>query len=303
MELLNYDMVVEMARKLPKKGMVAVASAADAHVIEATLEAREKGVAEPIYVGDAEKIRAILREMGLNPSDFNIENTAAGMNDAETAVELVKNGSASFLMKGMLETSDMLRPVVKKENNLRTGRAMSHLSFNKFDAYHKVICSTDGGMNTYPDLERKKDILHNAIDAFHKLGYELPKAGILCCKETYDEKIKDTVEARRLQEMAEAGEFGKCAVVGPISYDIAFNAEIAKIKHFDCPYCGNFDIVMGPDIHSNNLFSKVWVQHCGAVMAGMIVGAKVPIVLSSRGASAQEKYLSLTLASVIASAC
>ena len=303
MDLLNYGMVEEMARNLPKKGVVAVASAADAHVIEAVLEAREKGVAEPILVGDAEKIRSILREMDLNPSDFNIVNTIAGMNDAETAVELIKDGSASFLMKGMLETSDMLRPVVKKENNLRTGRAMSHLSFNTFNGYHKIICSTDGGMNTYPDLDRKKDILFNAIDAFHKLGYELPKAAILCCKETYDEKIKDTVEARRLQEMAEAGDFGACYVCGPISYDICFKPEIAKVKHFDCPYCGDFDIVMGPDIHSNNLYSKVWTQHCGGVMAGMIVGAKVPIVLSSRGASAQEKYLSLTMASVIASAC
>lgn len=300
MELHNYDILIEKAQKLTKKGVVAVAAAADKHVIEATLEAKNEGVAEPVFVGDDAKIRDILRELGLNPSDFNIVAPANGMNEAETAVELIKEGSASFLMKGMLETTDLLRPVVKKENNLRTGRAMSHLSFNKFDAYHKVVCNTDGGMTPYPDLQKKKEIVINAVEAYHKLGYELPKVACLCCKETTDPKMIETMDARALQEMSEAGELGKCAVIGPISYDIAFSKEIASTKGFGCPYVEDFDIVLQPNIHSGNILGKCWTVHCGSTMAGIVVGSRVPIVLSSRGSSASEKYLSLAMAAVVA---
>jgi len=302
MELYNYDILIEKAKTLPKKGVVAVAAAADRHVIEATLEARANGVAEPILVGDDAKIREILRSMDLNPSDFSVVAPAAGMNEAETAVELIKDGSASFLMKGMLETTDLLRPVVKKENNLRTGRTMSHLSFNKFDAYHKVLCNTDGGMTPYPDLQKKKEIVINAVEAFHKLGYELPKVACLCCKETVDPKMVETTDARALQEMCERGELGACAVVGPISYDIAFSKEIAATKHFDCPYIADFDIVLQPNIHCGNILGKSWIVNCGAVMAGIVVGCRVPIVLSSRGSTASEKYLSLAMAAVVAAA-
>lgn len=302
MELYNYDILIEKAKTLTKKGVVAVAAAADKHVIEATLEARANGVAEPILVGDDAKIREILREMDLNPADFNIVAPAAGLNEAETAVELIKEGSATFLMKGMLETTDLLRPVVKKENNLRTGRAMSHLSFNKFDAYHKLLCNTDGGMTPYPDLQKKKEIIINAVEAFHKLGYELPKIACLCCKETVDPKMVETTDARALQDMCAAGELGKCAVVGPISYDIAFSKEVAATKRFDSPYIADFDIVLQPNIHSGNILGKSWIVHCGAVMAGIVVGSRVPIVLSSRGSSAEEKYLSLAMAAVVAAA-
>jgi len=302
MELYSYDTVVERAKNLKKKAVVAVAAAADKHVIEATLEAKNEGVAEPILVGDDAKIRDILREMGLNPSDFNIVVPAKGLDEAEMAVELIKDGSASFLMKGMIETTDLLRPVVKKENNLRTGRVMSHLSFNKFDAYHKIICNTDGGMTPYPDLQKKKEIVINAVETFHKLGYELPKVACLACKETVDPKMPETTDARALQEMCERGELGRCAVIGPISYDIAMSKEIAAIKKFNCEYCQDFDILLQPNIHAGNIMGKCWTVSCGAVMAGIVVGARVPIVLSSRGSSASEKFLSLAMAAVVAAA-
>lgn len=299
MELKNFDQLVEQAQQFDTKGVVAVAAAADAHVIESVLEAKEKGIAEPILVGDAEEIKKILREMGLNPSDFNVVNPPAGMDAAETAVELIKDGSANFLMKGMIETTDLLRPVVKKENNLRTGRAMSHLSFNLFDAYHKVIVNTDGGMTPYPDLEKKKQIIINCSETLHKLGYELPKFACLCCKETYDPKMPETVDAAALKEAAEKGELGKCFVEGPISYDIAMSREIAETKKFTCEYVEDFDVVLQPNIHAANIMGKCWIVSCKAKMAGIVVGSRVPIVLTSRGSSAEEKFLSLALATVV----
>ena len=189
---------------------------------------------------------------------------------------------------------------MKKENNLRTGRTMSHLSFNKFDAYHKVIVNTDGGMCTYPDLQKKKEILINAVETFRTLGYELPKVAVLCCKETVDQKMPETLDARALKEACQAGEFGACFVEGPVSYDIAMSKEIAAQKKFDCPYCEDFDILLQPNIHAGNIMGKCWTVSCHSTMAGIVVGAKVPIVLTSRGSSAEEKYLSIALAGMVA---
>ncbi|MDR1765409.1 MAG: phosphate butyryltransferase [Lachnospiraceae bacterium] len=302
MEITSYDSIMERARTLKKRGVAAVAGAADRHVIEATLEARELGVAEPLFIGDAAKIKGILREMGLNPSEFRVEGQLPGMNAPETAVEIIKAGEADFIMKGMVETSDLMRPVVKKENDLRTGRNMSHLSFNILPAYHKLIVLTDGGMTPYPDLAKKKDIVANVVNTLHTLGYESPKVACLCCKETVDEKMPETTDARALQEMSLAGEFGACEVVGPVSFDIAFSKEIAQIKGFEGPHCGNFDVVLVPNIHAGNILGKCWVVWGKSTMTGFVVGAKIPIVLTSRGSSAQEKYLALALSSVVTGA-
>jgi len=299
MELTSFEPIIEKAKTLTKKGVAAVAGAADEHVIEATLEARAMGVVEPLFIGDAEKIKEILRKMDLNPSDFKIAQPAEGQTAPEAAVELINSGDADFIMKGMVETSDLLRPVVKKENNLRTGRTMSHLVFNKFPAYHKLLASTDGGMTPHPDLNMKKDILINAITTMNALGYDNPKVACLACKETYDPKMPETTDARALQEMCERGELGACTVVGPISYDIAFSPEIAKVKKFDCPHVGDFDLLLTPDIHSGNILGKAMVIHMNAQMTGIVVGAKVPIVLTSRGSSAEEKYLALALCSAV----
>lgn len=300
MELTGYDLLVEQA-KLVKKSIVAVAGAADQHAIEAVLEAHDSGVAEPFLVGDTGKIRELLHMLDRDPADFRMTDPLAGKNEAETAVELIKCGEARFLMKGMLETSEVLRPVVKRENGLRTGRGMSHLSINSFAGYHKLICCTDGGMVPHPTLEQKRDILHNAVDAFRRLGYTNPKVACLCCKETVDSKLPETMEARELQDMARAGEFGPCFVEGPISYDIAMDASIAELKGFDCPFCGDFDILLVPDINSGNILGKSWIIHQKSVMAGIIAGARIPIVLTSRGSTPEEKFYSLAVASVIAS--
>jgi phosphate butyryltransferase len=215
--------------------------------------------------------------MATTPSDFQIAGTPSGKDDAQTAVDLIREGSADFLMKGILETSDLLRPVVKKENGLRTGRTMSHLAvFGDVPAYHKLLAMTDGGMLPYPDLDRKKEILINAVQAFGRLGYECPKAAVLCCKETYDEKMPEVVDAAALKAAAQRGEFGQCFVEGPVSYDIALDAEIARMKHFDCPHAGNFDILIVPDIHAGNILGKCFTVTCRATMAGIIVGSRVP---------------------------
>ena len=300
MELKNFDQLVADLKGMEARRVMAVAGAGEAHVLEAVLDAKDQGLADAILVGDPGKVRELLRSMDRNPSDFAIEDVPAGMTPAEAAVELIKKGDANFLMKGLVETSDLLRPVVKKENGLRTGRTMSHLAFDSLPTYHKIIVSTDGGMVTYPDLQKKKELIVNAVETLRTIGYGLPKVAVLCCKETVDEKMPETLDARALKDACQAGQLGECYVEGPISYDLAMSREAAQIKKFDCPYSGDFDVLLGPNIHANNMLGKAWTVSCGATLAGVVVGARVPIVLTSRGSSALEKSLSIALAGTIA---
>ncbi len=300
MELRNFKEVLDMAKGLSSPSVAAVAGAADEAVIKSVAEARAAGIIEPILVGNRQETQLILKKLDLNPSDFNIVQSPAGSTDSETAVELIKDGSAGFLMKGFMETSDFLRPVVKKENGLRTGRTMSMVALNSFSAYHKLIINTDGGMCPYPTLQQKKEIIMNASETLHALGYELPKVACLCCKETYDPKMPETVDAYDLKKACEEGQLGKCFVEGPISYDIAMDPEAAAHKGFKCPHVGNFDIMLLPNIHTGNILGKAWAVSCHGEYAGIIVGSRIPIVMASRASTAAEKFNSLAIASIVA---
>lgn len=295
----NFEEMVEAAKKNKKRRVVAVAGAADEAVIESTLKAKEEGIAEPILVGDAQKIKECLVALEQNVEDFRIEDCAFE-NIGQRAVELVQDGEADFLMKGMIDTKDILKPVVSKENRLRTGRVMSHLSLNEVPGYHKLLGNTDGGMLVYPDLEQKKAIIENATEILHKLGYEDPKFAVLCAVEKLNPKMTECVDADALQKMNEADEIKGCKVIGPISYDVAMDKHIAEHKKFDCEYCGDFDVLVMPNMAAGNIFGKTLTVTVGAKMAGIIIGAKCPIVLTSRGSSAEEKYLSIVFAGLAA---
>ncbi|MEG1661787.1 MAG: phosphate acyltransferase, partial [Clostridiales bacterium] len=194
---------------------------------------------------------------------------------------------------------DLLKPVVNKENKLHTGRVMSHVAFNKLSNYPKLIINTDGGMVIAPTLEEKKGIILNAVAALHAIGYVLPKVAVLAGVEKPNPKMPETLEAAALQEMNERGEISGCLVCGPLSYDIAISGEVAKQKKFPCPYAGDFDVLVAPNLAAGNILGKCWSFTAGSVMAGMIMGAKVPIILTSRGAPAEEKFLSIAIASLV----
>ena len=300
MELKSFDEILAMSRSSGKKSLMAVAGAGSASVIDAVLEAAGQGVAEPILVGEPNDINPLLVQRGRKPSDFNIVKTADGQTPAETAVDIIKAGNADFLMKGMVETSDLFRPVVKRENGLRTGRAISHVAFYQLPFYHKLLVTSDGGICAYPDLRMKKDIIINAVDALRLLGYKAPKVAVLCCKETPDNNMPETLEAHELMEMSKKGELGDCVVVGPISYDLAISRERAEIKCFDCAYSGDFDILISPNIHAGNILGKCLECLPGVEMASYVSGARIPIVLTSRAAPARERLTCIALAGVIA---
>ena len=300
MALVSFDEILRSAGELPERAVMAVAAAADPHSLEAALEARRAGIAEPLLVGDRGAILSFLEGLGESVPDEDIIDASGSAEAAARAVALVREGRASFLLKGGLDTSVLLRAVVDKERGLSRGRLMSHFTIFEIPGYHKLLAPVDGGMVTYPTLEQKKQIIENTVEMFHALGYECPKVGVLACVEKLNPKMPETVEADALKQMNLRGEIPGCVVEGPISYDCAVSKEIADYKGFESPCAGDCDILLAPNIHAGNIMGKMLTVTCGAKMAGFIVGAACPIAMTSRGSSAEEKFDSIVLAAVCA---
>ncbi|MGB4607064.1 MAG: bifunctional enoyl-CoA hydratase/phosphate acetyltransferase, partial [Sedimentibacter sp.] len=285
MELKNFKDLIKKVQKNDSIKRVAVAAAHDEHTLEAVFKAAGDKLVEPVLVGNKEKIEEILKKLNLKYEPANIINTESDKEAAEKTVELIHENKADFIMKGKLQTADLLKAVVDKEKGLRTGNVISHVAILEIPAYRKLIAVTDGGMVMYPNLDEKKQILENSVNVFLAMGYECPKVAVLCAVETVNPKMPETVDADTLKNMNRDGEIKDCMVEGPISLDLTFNKESAEIKGYSSPVTGDADILLVPNITTGNIMSKALIEMAGATMAGMVVGAKVPIVLTSRGAS------------------
>ncbi|MFA9398467.1 MAG: bifunctional enoyl-CoA hydratase/phosphate acetyltransferase [Clostridiaceae bacterium] len=280
-------------KKIVKK--VAVVSAEDSHTLESIIKAKNEGFIAPILIGDKVKIENILINLGENKSNYEILNSCNDSISSYKACELVNKNKADFIMKGKIQTSTLLKAVVDKENGIRTGRLMSHIAILEVPTYHKLLAITDGGMFMYPNLNEKKQIILNAVNCFNNLGYENPKIAILAAVENVNPKMIETQDADLLKKMNLNGDIKNCIIEGPISYDLAMSKESANIKGYNSQVTGDADILIVPNITAGNLLSKSLIYSANAKMAGFIVGAKVPIVLTSRGSSSAEKYLSLVI--------
>lgn len=300
MVFTTFDELIAAAKSKPSTSRMAVAAAGDPHTIEAVLKARAEGIAEPVLVGDKAAILAALAEFNATVPEEDIYDVPDLAESARVAVSLVVEGKADFLMKGKLDTGILLKAVVNKECGLGQGRTMSHFTMFQVPGYHKLMVPVDGGMVTYPTLEQKKDIILNTVDTLRAMGYDCPKVGVLACVEKLNPKMPETVEADQLKQMNQRGEIPGCIVEGPISYDCAMSREVAEFKGFNSPCAGDCDVLVAPNIHAGNIMGKMLTITCGAKMAGFIVGAKCPIVMTSRGSTPEEKYLSIVIATVAA---
>lgn len=292
----NFDEMIEKVKGVPSKARLVVAAAGDEHTLDAVVRARREGIIEPILVGDKNIIDSVLKEIGEEIPEENIYDVPDIVEAAAKAVSLVREGKGDFLMKGKMDTSVILKAVVNKEHGLGKGELMSHFSAFEVPGYHKILVPVDGGMVPYPSLADKKSIIENNVGALRAMGYDCPKVGVLACIEKVNPKMPETVEARELQEMNRRGEIANCIVEGPISYDCAMSKEIAGFKGFESQISGDVDILIAPNIHAGNIMGKMLTVTCKAKMAGFIVGAKCPVVMTSRGSSAEEKYLSIVIA-------
>lgn len=285
-----------------EKTILSVAAAHDEEVLLSIKSAVEKDIIIPILIGQESKIRDISREIGFNLDGIKIIQKNTIEECAEAAVKLVSSKEADFVMKGLLDTSIILKAVLNKEWGLRTESLLSHVMVYEIPSYNKLLVTTDGGMNIAPDYEQKVKILKNAIEATKPLGLEEIKVACLAAKEKVNPKMQATVDARDLQEACKKGEFGKDIIVeGPLAFDLAVSKEAAKIKGFESKVSGEVDIMLMPTIEVGNGIGKALTYFAGGKSAGIIMGAKAPVVLVSRADSYESKLYSIAYGALIAS--
>ena len=293
--MLNSMEAILRAAKAGKKGVVSVAAAHDEEVLRAVRDARHEGIADSLLVGDTARIEEILQSLGENAASYAIVHASSDTEAAALAVEAVKEGRAGFLMKGLLNTTDMLRAVVNKEHGLSTGRLLSHVMLYEIPAYHKLLAVTDGGMNPAPDALKKADILENAAVLLKALGYEKIYASCLCGAETVSEKIQSTVDAKALSEMDARWLPYNMKVIGPVGFDLCISKESCRHKNYHNEGAGEADILLCPNYETGNAVGKSFTYFAGAKTAGVVVGAKVPVILVSRSDTAETKLASIAL--------
>jgi phosphate butyryltransferase len=295
----SFDEIMEKVKKQKQKRIV-VAAAQDEPVLEAVRDAVSEGFVEAILVGDKEKIVQIARKINFHVNDLEIIDETDNTKAALKAVELVSTGKADMLMKGLLETSTILKAVLNKEIGLRTGRLMSHVAVFEIPGFDRLIFITDAAFNMYPDIKAKIDILNNAVSVAHAVGIETPKVAPICAVEVVNPDMPATIDASILSKMNERGQIRGCIVDGPLAVDNALSEEAAKHKKINSPAAGKADILLLPNIEAGNVMYKTLTYTTKAKNGGILVGTSAPVVLTSRADSPQSKLYSIALAALVA---
>ena len=292
------ELISKANQKTLKK--VSVSNAQDEPVLQAVKAAKEQNIATAILVGDEAKIREIAASIDMDLTDFEIINEPDTEAAALKAVELVHNGKADILLKGLLETKTFLKSVLNKEVGLRTGKMLSHVCVFEIEGINRLLFFTDVAFNTYPTLADKVNIINNAVEVAHACGIECPKVAPLCAVETVNPKMQPTVDADNLTKMYEGGDFKGCQIYGPLSIDLAIDPEAAVHKGVTNPVAGHADILLFPNIDAGNITYKILVRTAKVKIGNVLVGTSAPVVLTSRSDDFQTKLNSIALATVIA---
>ncbi len=291
----NFEQLKAMLKAMPVKRKVAVVPAQDEHTLEAISHAYKDGMVEPVLIGDEPKIREILAQIGTDADKMTIIHVEDPVEAIQKAADMARDGEVDCIMKGKTGTGALMKVLVNRERGIRKNDTMSLLAFMESPNYHKVFAITDVGLLTYPSKEQKKAAIQNAVEAFHALGVEQPKVAILAAVEKVNPKMKETVEAAEIKEEGVDG----CIIEGPISYDLAMDPASAPIKGYVSPVAGDADLLVVPDIVSGNIAAKTITVIGGGRTGGVVLGAKVPVLLVSRAASADDKYMSIVIAALV----
>jgi phosphotransacetylase len=280
----------------------AVAHPCEETALTAAIQAKDMGLIVPILVGPAAKIREVANQHGVDLGGVQIVDVPHSHAAAATAVQLVREGQAEVLMKGSLHSDELLGAVVAKDTGLRTGRRLSHVFIMDVPTYHKVLLVTDGAINIAPTLEDKADICQNAIELARSLGVTRPKVAILAAVETISSKMVATIDAAALCKMADRGQITGAILDGPLAFDNAISAEAAQIKGIRSEVAGDPDILVAPDLESGNILAKQLSFLANADSAGLVLGARVPIILTSRADAVRARIASCGVAMLVAHA-
>jgi phosphate acetyltransferase len=297
----KYERLIAAAGKLPPLS-AAVAHPCDETSLRGALEAAHAGMISPILVGPLARIRSVADASGLPIQGFEIIDVAHSQAAAEKAVELVRTGRAELLMKGSLHSDELLAEVTKRETGLRTGRRISHVFVMDVPTHAKTLFITDAAVNIAPDLLAKRDIVQNAIDLYAGLGLGRPKVAILSAVETVTPSIPSTIEAAALCKMADRGQIVGGDLDGPLAFDNAISPDAARIKGINSPVAGQAEILVVPDLEAGNMLAKNLTFLSAADAAGIVLGARVPIVLTSRADNVRTRMASVAVAMLLAHA-
>jgi phosphate acetyltransferase len=295
----KYEQLLERCRALDPIP-TAVAHPCEATALAGAIDAAAEGLITPILVGPAAKIREVAVNAGIDLGHTRIVDAPHSHGSAAAAVALVRSGEAELLMKGSLHTDELLGAVVARETGLRTGRRLSHVFIMDVPTYHKVLIVTDAAINIAPTLEDKADICQNAIDLAVSLGVRQPKVAILAAVETVNSKMSATLDAAALCKMAERGQITSGLLDGPLAFDNAISKDAAKTKGIVSEVAGDPDILLAPDLEAGNILAKNLTFLANADSAGLVLGARVPIILTSRADSVRSRIASCAVAKLAA---
>ncbi|HZZ94604.1 MAG TPA: phosphate acetyltransferase [Usitatibacter sp.] len=298
----NYERLIERAKAL-EPAPTAVAYPCDEASLRGALEAHHMGLLQAILVGPRARIAEVARRAKIDISNVDLIDTADSEPDAAAqAVRLASEGRARMLMKGSLHTDQIMAAVIKREAGLRTQRRVSHCFVMDVPAIDRVIVVTDAAINIFPTLEEKVDIVQNAIDLCHALGKAKPLVAILSAMETVNPKVASTVEAAALCKMADRGQITGGILDGPLALDNAIDLAAARIKKIDSPVAGKADVLVVPDLEAGNMLAKSLSFMANADAAGIVLGARVPVILTSRADSVMTRLASCAVAALVAHA-
>ena len=297
----KYDLLIAAARQNPPVPTV-VAHPCDETSLRGAVEAAEAGLIIPVLVGPRPKVEAVARATGIDIAPFRLVDAPHSHAAAAKAVELVRAGEGELLMKGSLHTDELMAEVTARDTGLRTARRVSHVFIMDVPTYAETLFITDAAINIFPDLDAKRDIIQNAIDLHHTLGLGVPRVAILSAVETVTTKIPSTIEAAALCKMADRGQITGGLVDGPLAFDNAIDPEAARIKGIRSEVAGRAQILVVPDLEAGNMLAKNLTFLARADAAGLVLGARVPIILTSRADSLRSRLASCAVATLCAHA-
>ncbi|WP_281701778.1 bifunctional enoyl-CoA hydratase/phosphate acetyltransferase [Acetobacter malorum] len=295
-----FENLIERARQLPGKVSIGIVWPCEQHALEGAMDAAQQNILEPVLIGPRALIADVAQSCGIDLGGATIVDVATPQEAAAQAVTLVKSGQVHALMKGSLHTDVLMHAVVSPESGLRTARRVSHVFLLAVPAYDDLIFVTDAAINIFPDLTIKRDIVQNAIDLHRGLGLGAPRVALLSAVETVNPKIPGTVDAAALCKMAERGQIEGGVLDGPLAMDNAVSAEAAKIKGITSPVAGRAQILVTPDLEAGNMLAKNMIFLAGADSAGVVLGASVPVLLTSRADSVQARLASIAVGALYA---
>ena len=290
----EFDGIVAKAKASKKPMRVAVAGADAENMLRGIFDAQEAGFVEPVLVGNEEKISALLKKLGLEGRSYRLQGIDDSADPVQYAIEMVRAGEADALMRGNTQTRDFLMPVLNKGNHLiREDALVTHVVFLKVPGYERLLAISDVTLLINPPIEMRKKVVANMVRALKVFGVDKPNIALLSLVETPSFQMRDSVEDQTMVRQHASRPVADCNLVGPIAYDLIMSKEAARLKGYDCPFCGEFDGIVVPNLISGNLMVKVLQRNAGATGCGILVGARIPIAICSRADEPEQAFLSL----------